>query len=80
MGLGCLSAQLGQPERAATFFGALEGLIEQGNSAILLPVDKPEHDRHLAAVRAALDEATFTRAWDAGRTMSVDQIVAYAQT
>jgi tetratricopeptide (TPR) repeat protein len=79
LGLGCLSAQVGQPERAATFFGALEGLIEQGNSAILLPVDKPEHERHLATVRAALDEATFNRAWAEGRVMNVDQIVEYAQ-
>lgn len=80
MGLACLWAQVGQLERAATFFGALEGLIEQGNSAILLPVDKPEHDRHRAAVRAALDEPTFNKAWAYGRAMSVDQIVAYAQT
>ena len=61
LGLGCLSAQVGQPERAATYVAALEGLIEQGNGAILMPVDKPEHDRHLAAVRAALDEATFNK-------------------
>ena len=79
LGLGCLSAQVGQPERAATYVAALEGLIEQGNGAILMPVDKPEHDRHLAAVRAALDEATFNRAWAEGRAMTVDRIVAYTQ-
>jgi predicted ATPase/transcriptional regulator with XRE-family HTH domain len=78
LGLGCLSAQVGQPERAARFFGALEGLIKQGNGAILLPVDKPEHDRHLAAARAALDEATYNRAWAEGRAMTVDDVVEYA--
>ncbi|MDQ3703950.1 MAG: tetratricopeptide repeat protein [Chloroflexota bacterium] len=80
MGLACLWAQVGQPERAATFFGALDGLIEQGTGAILLPVDKPEHDRYLAAVRAALNEPTFKRVWAAGRAMNVDEIVVYAQT
>ena len=42
------------------------------------PHERPLYDRTVAAVRAALGEREFAAAWDAGRTMTVDQAVATA--
>jgi hypothetical protein len=35
-------------------------------------------ERKVDAGRAALDEETFDRAWQEGRTLTLDQAVAYA--
>jgi hypothetical protein len=77
LGLACLAAQEGQPERAATLFGALEALLEKGDGALILTVDRPEYERTLTAVRGALDEGTFHRAWERGKAMALDSLMAY---
>jgi hypothetical protein len=38
----------------------------------------PSYERAVAIVRAQLDEATFAAAWAAGRTMTLEQAIAYA--
>jgi non-specific serine/threonine protein kinase len=58
--------------RAARLFGAAEALI--GTDAI----DPAEHDRCVAAVRAALGEAVAKRAWAEGRAMPLEDALAYA--
>jgi hypothetical protein len=35
-----------------------------------------EHDRHVAAARAVLDEATFAEAWATGRALPLEQAIA----
>src|SRR5437762_911670 len=42
------------------------------------PGDQPEYERDLAFVRGLLDEATFQARWNEGRTISLEQAVAYA--
>ena len=62
-------------EAAARLYGAVDAYRE----AIAMPVnvlDQPAHERHLAAVRAALDEATFTRVWQEGRQLAQPTAVA----
>jgi hypothetical protein len=79
MGLACLSAQEGQPERAALLFGALEALLEKKSGALLLLVDVPEYDRVLTEVRGTLDEATFNKAWQEGRALLGDRLIDWLE-
>jgi predicted ATPase/class 3 adenylate cyclase len=76
-GLATVAMVQGEPERAARLFGPAEGLREEiGNP--LPTADRAEHDRFVAAVRAALGEEAFAAAWAAGRAMSLEQAVAFA--
>ena len=67
----------GRSEAAARLYGAGEALRE----AIAAPMgasDQPEYARHLAALRATLDESSFTRAWQEGRRLPLATAVAEA--
>jgi len=66
-----------RPERAARLFGAAEALRETFHLRLEY-VDRIEEDRHIAAVRAQLDEATFAAAWSEGRAMTLEQANEYA--
>jgi hypothetical protein len=46
----------------------------------LSPADRAEHERTLAAIRAALGEAAFAREWARGEVMPLDQVIAEALT
>jgi predicted ATPase/class 3 adenylate cyclase len=64
-------------ESAARLFGTVEALRE----AIASPMgvlDRADYERDLAAVREALDEATFTQAWVEGRRIPLATAVAEA--
>ena len=77
--LAILAARQARPERALRLFGAAEALSE---TAGRLPVAgwRAERDRQLAAARQALAEEAGAAAWAAGRAMTLEQAVAYAQT
>ena len=62
---------------SARIFGAAELLRETLHSRIM-PFERRSYDRGLAALRSQLDEPTLAAAWAEGRTMTVDQAVAYA--
>ncbi|MEE9217137.1 MAG: LuxR C-terminal-related transcriptional regulator [Anaerolineales bacterium] len=68
---------LGQSERAARLIGAADALFEK-QSYIPQAGDLPEFERYEAAAREALDEVAFETAWAEGRTMSLDEAIAYA--
>jgi predicted ATPase/DNA-binding SARP family transcriptional activator len=76
-GLVAVAAAQGQPERAARLFGAAKALREE-IGVPLLPSDRTDYDRDVAAARAALGEEAFTAAWAEGRAMSLNQAIAYA--
>jgi len=67
----------GQPERAARLLGASEGIL-LSLDASLQPADQIEIDCYLADIRAQLDEKIFSDACSQGRTMSIEDAVAYA--
>jgi non-specific serine/threonine protein kinase len=67
----------GQLERAAQLFGAVEALREVICTYVTYS-DQIEYGRNVAAVRAQLDEATFTRAWAEGRALTMEEAVDYA--
>jgi predicted ATPase/DNA-binding SARP family transcriptional activator len=76
VGLLCVLEQ--QMKQAATVFGA------QSASARWLPnlftaLEQEEYKQALAAVHAALPEAAFQRAWNAGQRLSLAEITAFVQ-
>lgn len=77
LGLACLHSQQNEPDKAVLLLGALEALIEKGDGALILPVDMPEYEQTLAAVRDALNEGTFSKGWASGKTTALESLVAY---
>ncbi len=67
----------GDLERAARLLGASAALFETLGIGPQ-PVDQPEIDQYIAALRLQLDEARFRAAWAEGRAMSLDKAVSYA--
>jgi non-specific serine/threonine protein kinase len=52
-------------------------IIEQSGRQ-LEPVEQAEFDRHIESARATLGEEAFTKAWNEGRTMTLDQVRKFA--
>jgi DNA-binding CsgD family transcriptional regulator len=63
--------------RAAQLFGAAEALREE-IGADRPPGIRTDHVRDVATTRAQLEEKAFTAAWDTGRSLTLEQIAAYA--
>ncbi|MBA4376894.1 MAG: hypothetical protein C0401_12085 [Anaerolinea sp.] len=59
---------------AARLLGAADSIRDLNST----PTDRVDHDRIVAAVRAQLDEITFAAAWEAGRSMLLDQAIEVA--
>jgi tetratricopeptide (TPR) repeat protein len=72
-----LAAQ-GHAERAARLLGAA-GAIREEIQAALAPIERDGYERGRALVREALGEEAFAAAWAAGRAMTLEEAVAYAQ-
>ena len=66
-----------QAEKAARLYGAASALRDSINS-VIDPVDRAEYEDSRASLRAALGEARFAEAWEAGRALPLEQAVAYA--
>ena len=75
-GFGGLAAAQKQPERAARLLGAAEALREVADMPRMRLDQYYEH--FAEATRDQMDEVTFASAWAEGRTMSLEQVVAYA--
>jgi predicted ATPase/DNA-binding SARP family transcriptional activator len=76
-GLAAVAEGEGHPDRACRLFGASAALLE-ADGRPLAPVDHLRCEQRRAAVRAALGEEAFARAWEAGRMMTPEQAVEYA--
>jgi tetratricopeptide (TPR) repeat protein len=76
-GLAIVAEAQGQAERAAGLFGAAEALRE-AISAPLPPVERADYERSVIEARAHVGEAAFAAAWTEGRTMTLEQAIAYA--
>jgi len=79
LGLAAVAALRGQPARAARLWGAAEALREVIGQP-LAPYDQSNYDYegYLDAARSQLDEPEWKAAWLEGRTMRLEQAVAYA--
>jgi tetratricopeptide (TPR) repeat protein len=73
-GWALLAAAGNRPERAARLFGAANSLRE-GQGVPLLPADRAEFEPSMAALQAALGQAVFTAAWEAGYALTWEQAV-----
>ena len=76
-GLAGIFAILGQRQRAARLFGAAEALRDTIGAQIQ-PGDRADYEANLAVVRSGLDASTLDACWNAGRAMSLEQMVASA--
>jgi hypothetical protein len=72
-----LAARQGHAERAARLLGATEAQCEAIGAS--LPVSVPtEYERALATARSTLGEERLAAVWAAGRTLSLEQAVVFA--
>jgi non-specific serine/threonine protein kinase len=67
----------GGPFHAAHLLGAASALRVALASPID-PVDQPEYERLLSAVQSELSDPAFVAAWEAGRQMTLEDVVAFA--
>ena len=73
---GLVTAQK-QTEQAVRLWGAAEALRE-AMGASLRPTDHAEHERSIAAIRAALGEEAFAAASAEGRALTLEDAIRYA--
>ncbi|HYO49214.1 MAG TPA: tetratricopeptide repeat protein [Chloroflexia bacterium] len=78
VGLGLLAALEGQPKRATTLFGILNGWTDKLKAVLITPADMSEYESGLASAREALDRTQWALALESGRAMSVAQAINYA--
>jgi predicted ATPase/class 3 adenylate cyclase/Tfp pilus assembly protein PilF len=67
----------GQPARAATLCGATAALLE-AIGAHMEPAERAVFDLTIDVARTELEQEAFAMAWATGRTMLLDQAIAYA--
>ncbi|NTU82291.1 MAG: AAA family ATPase [Chloroflexales bacterium] len=76
VGLAATACIQGQVERAARLAGAAEALCDLFGTFIS-PTVQAINAKYVARVRSRMDAERFTEAWDAGRAMSFEQVIAY---
>jgi predicted ATPase/DNA-binding XRE family transcriptional regulator len=76
-GLATVVARISQYERAATLYGAAQGIIETIDYRIPT-FDQAEFDRHIQIAREQLGEARFETFATEGRALTLEQAIAYA--
>jgi predicted ATPase/DNA-binding SARP family transcriptional activator len=78
VGLAGVAVVRRHPERAARLLGASETLRE-ALKMIVAPIEQSLHQRILAGVHAQLSEQALRDAWQAGRTLTMEQAIAEAE-
>jgi non-specific serine/threonine protein kinase len=78
-GIALAAAAWRQPVQAARLLGAAEALRERYGGAFIALTDRHAHDRTLAAVRSTLGEPELTAAWQAGRRLSIAEMITEAR-
>lgn len=76
-GLGAAAAGLGGFERAARLYGAAEWLREV-IGAVIYPHLRAGHEESVDSMRTAMSAEAFQEAWEAGRSMSLEEAIEYA--
>jgi DNA-binding CsgD family transcriptional regulator/tetratricopeptide (TPR) repeat protein len=77
-GLAAIAGARGKLPLAARLSGAVAALCESAGTP-MPPSNRADYDRHLAGVRARLDQGVFATTWEEGRTMPLEQAVLEAQ-
>ena len=76
-GLGRIAAIQKRFERAVRLCGAAAALRE-ASGVQLAAMDRADYEEQVATVRTALGQEAFTKLWDHGRAMTLEEAVAYA--
>lgn len=76
-GLAAAERLLGNDAVAVLLFGAAAGLRESIGAPVA-PEDQPRHEQILSSLRSALGPSSFDPAWEEGRAMALEQVVAIA--
>ncbi len=75
--LAKLAGVKGQRERAVRLLGAAESLREAIGAPMYLP-ERSDYEQIVTELRFALGDEAFAVAWEEGRTMTLEQAIAYA--
>jgi predicted ATPase/transcriptional regulator with XRE-family HTH domain len=67
----------GRPGRAARLYGAAEALRDKEDIP-MMPVDRPVHEQAVAEARSRAGKAEWSKAWQEGREMTVEQAIDFA--
>lgn len=76
-GFAALAVKRGEAERAAQLSGAAE-VLREARGFEIEPADRRFRDAYLLQIRAALDEESFSKAFDAGRKMKMEKVIETA--
>ena len=76
-GLAGAAAGQGEAELAARLFGAADAMRASSGTPVR-PMHQEQHDRDVAAARAALSQERFSHAYEQGRAMSAEQVITGA--
>jgi hypothetical protein len=77
-GFAALAVRRGEPELAAKLAGAAEHLRETINFSISEPADRRFRDACLGSLHALLSEKAFSKAYDEGRKLKLEEAIALA--
>ena len=77
-GIAFLAIIQHQAQRAACLLGSTQALYDH-DSFQYPPKNRLERENAIACLRQALGEEAFTKAWEEGRAMTLEQAVAYAK-
>ncbi|GAC1510582.1 MAG: hypothetical protein NVS2B16_10820 [Chloroflexota bacterium] len=79
-GLAGVIGQEGQPAQAALLYGAAEAAHQaiDASGSMADPANRISWDREIEFARAGVDAEEWSRAWEAGRALRLDQAVALA--
>ena len=75
--LGGVAASRGGIRRAARLWGAVAG-YRDATGAPWIPEERAMIESHIEAARIRLEESIWCEGWEKGRSMTLDQAVAYA--
>jgi predicted ATPase/DNA-binding SARP family transcriptional activator len=78
--LGQAAVALGRPERAVVVAGAADRLRESVGGGLTVESGRWQTEHPRESARRFLTDAQIDRAWAQGRTMSLEDAVAYART
>jgi tetratricopeptide (TPR) repeat protein len=76
-GLAGLKARQGDPQAGAALLGAGESLLFSTGGA-WWPADRVEVERNRELIQSVLRGDEFTNVWERGKTMTIDQAIAFA--
>jgi predicted ATPase/class 3 adenylate cyclase len=77
-GLGLSERSLSLQEGSVRLLAAGMAHLEHIGVLVRPDIDIPDFNRWVSAIKTALGKAAFTAAWDAGRAMSLEEVVAEA--